>query len=161
MRNVEARVTKAAQPMVAVAVGTVFQQASRAAAQAQLKCVRAALAERFPAVVQLLTDAEEEILTFYDFPAEHRAQIYSANPFERRNKELKRRSVVVGIFPNRAAVIRHHGTLLAERNDEWLVGKRYFSEASMAKLLHPPDPEHEQLQLEAPAAQNDDGSTRG
>jgi putative transposase len=66
-------------------------------------------------------EAGGEILTFYDFPPEHRRRIYSTNPLERLNKELKRRSAVVGIFPNRAAVLRLFGALLAEHNDEWLV----------------------------------------
>jgi putative transposase len=139
MRNVEARVSRTAQPMVATAVRTIFQQPDRAAAQAQLATICATLREQFPTVVQLLADAEEEVFTFYDFPEEHRRQIYSTNPFERLNKELKRRTAVVGIFPNRDAVIRLHGALLAEQNDEWLVGKRYFSEGSMAKLLRPPE----------------------
>ena len=73
-----------------------------------------------------------------DFPVEHRRQVYSTNPLERLNKELKRRSAVVGIFPNRHAVLRLLCALLAEQNDEWLVGQhRYFSEASMAKILNP------------------------
>ena len=105
--------------------------------------------ERFPKVVNLLRDAEEEVFTFYDFPVEHRRQICSTNPFERLNKELKRRSAVVGIFPNRAAVIRLLGALLAEQNDEWLVGHHYFSEFSMLKINAPT--EDPQLQLTATA----------
>ena len=97
----------------------------------------ASLREKFPTVVHLLVDAEEEILTFYDLPDEHRRQIYSTNSFERLNKELKRRSAVVGIFSNLEAVIRLHGALVAEQNDECLVGQRCFREASMAKLLRP------------------------
>ncbi len=92
---------------------------------------------RFPKVTALLEAAEEEILAFYDFPREHWRQIYSTNPLERLNKELKRRSAVVGIFPNRAAVVRLLGALLAEQNDEWLVQRHYFSETSMRKLLEP------------------------
>jgi putative transposase len=134
MRNVLARVPKQAQAMVAATVRTIFEQPNRAAAETQLLLVIESLQARFPQVVQLLLEAEAEILTFYDFPVEHRRQIYSTNPLERLNKELKRRSAVVGIFPNRGAVLRLFGALLAEQNDEWLVGHRYFSETSMRKL---------------------------
>ena len=137
--------------MVGAAVRTIFQQESRSAAQDQLKTVCETLREQFPSVVQLLGIAEEEILTFYDFPQAHWRQIYSTNPYERLNKELKRRSAVVGIFPNREAVIRLLGAVLAEQNDEWLVGRRYFSEESMQALLCPRDQE-EQLQLEVSVA---------
>ena len=136
MRNLLSRVPKSAQAMVAATVRTIFDQPDRATAEAQLLQVVEALAERFPAVTQLLLDAEGEILTFYDFPSEHRRQIYSTNPLERLNKELKRRSAVIGIFPNRGAVLRLFGVLLAEQNDEWLVaGHRYMSETSLRKLF--------------------------
>jgi transposase-like protein len=138
MRNLLARVPKTAAAMVAATVRTIFQQPDRSSAQRQLREVCQTLQARFPQAVALLEEAEEEVLTFYDFPPEHRRQIYSTNPLERLNKELKRRSAVVGIFPNRAAVIRLLGALLAEQNDEWLVGRHYFSETSMHKLLHPP-----------------------
>jgi putative transposase len=134
VRNLEAQVPKHAQPLVAAAVRGIFQQTDRTSAQAKLRDVCTSLVGRFPKVVALLSDAEEEVLTFYDFPPEHWRQIYSTNPFERLNKELKRRSAVVGIFPNRGAVIRLLGAILAEQNDEWLVGHRYFSETSMRKL---------------------------
>jgi putative transposase len=137
MRNVIAQVPKSAQAMVAATVRTIFEQPDRHAARAQLRQVCASLAERFPKVVALLEEAEGEILTFYDYPKEHWRQIYSTNPLERLNKELKRRSAVVGIFPNRAAVLRLFGARLAEQMDEWLVGHRYFSLGSMAKLLAP------------------------
>jgi len=136
MRNLLSRVPKSAQAMVAVTVRTIFDQPDRTAAETQLLQVIDALAERFPAVTQLLLDTEGEILTFYDFPPEHRRQIYSTNPLERINKELKRRSAVIGIFPNRGAVLRLFGVLLAEQNDEWLVaGHRYMSETSLHKLF--------------------------
>ena len=142
MRNVLARVSKSAQAMVAATVRTIFEQTDRASATAQLRHVCDLLSTRFPAVVQLVEEAEGEILTFYDFPAEHRRQVYSTNPLERLNKELKRRSAVVGIFPNRQAVLRLFCALLAEQNDEWLVGQhRYFSEASMAKIVNPKEDE--------------------
>src|SRR5262249_27403075 len=115
-----------------------FQQPDRAAAQRQLRQVCTTLAAQYPHAVALLEEAEEEVLTFYDFPAEHWRQIYSTNPLERLNKELKRRSAVVGIFPNRAGVLRLLGALLMEQNDEWLVGRHYFSETSMHKVLQPP-----------------------
>ena len=105
--------------------------------QAVLGQVCDTLGARFPKVVELLAGAEEDILAFYDFPKEHWRQIYSTNPLERVNKELKRRSAVVGIFPNRMAVIRLLGSLLLEQNDEWLVGRRYFGEASMRKISEP------------------------
>jgi transposase-like protein len=150
VRNVLARVPKSAQAMVAATIRTIFQQPDRRAAQAQLAHVVATLEDRFPKVVPLLVEAEEEILTFYDFPPEHWRQVYSTNPLERLNKELKRRSAVVGIFPNRDAVLRLLGAVLAEQNDEWLVGRRYFSEASMRKVLRPPD--EERIDVEATAA---------
>ena len=140
LRNLLARVPKSAQPMVAATVRTTFHQDSCEQAQAQLRQVCATLGARFPKVAELLTAAEEEILTFYDFPREHWRQIYSTNPLERLNKELKRRSAVVGIFPNREAVLRLLGALLAEQNDEWLVQRHYFSEESMTKLKSPSTP---------------------
>ncbi len=134
LRNVIAQVPKSAQAMVAATVRTIFEQPDRQAARAQLRQVCASLAERFPKVVALLEEAEGEILTFYDYPKEHWRQIYSTNPLARLNKELKRRSAVVGIFPNRAAVLRLVGAVLAEQHDEWQVGRRYFSAESLAKL---------------------------
>ena len=150
LRNLLARVPKSAQAMVAATVRTIFQQPDRRAAQQQLAHVAEMLRDRFPHAVVLLVEAEEEILTFYDFPVEHRRQIASTNPLERLNKELKRRSAVVGIFPNRAAVLRLLGAILAEQNDEWLVGRRYFSEGSMRTVLGPA--EEPTPSLEAPAA---------
>jgi len=152
MRNLLARVPKTAQAMVAAAVRTIFQQADRTAAQRQLRDVCQSLRAKFPHAVALLEEAEEEIFTFYDFPAEHWRQIYSTNPLERLNKELKRRSAVVGIFPNRVAVIRLLGALLMEQNDEWLVGRHYFSETSMHKVLHPPPGTPLPLPVEASAS---------
>jgi putative transposase len=153
LRNVLARVPKSAQAMVAATVRTIFEQADRGSAETQLRHVCDILVARFPAVVQLIESAESEILTFYDFPGEHRRQVYSTNPLERLNKELKRRSAVVGIFPNRQAVLRLFCALLAEQNDEWLVSQhRYFSEASMAKVLNPKEDLAAPLPPEAAAA---------
>jgi putative transposase len=135
LRNVLAQVPKTAQAMVAATVRSIFDQADLAAAKKQLRQVIETLQNRFPKVVALLEEAEEDILAFYAFPTEHRRQIASTNPLERLNKELKRRSAVVGIFPNRQAVIRLFGAVLAEQADEWTVGRHYFSETSMHKVL--------------------------
>jgi putative transposase len=151
MRNLLARVAKRDQATVAALVRTIFQQANRQEAEAALERVVDALMKPYPAVVELLLEAEGAIFAFYDFPAEHRRQIASTNPLERLNKELKRRSAVVGIFPNRLAVIRLLGAVLAEQNDEWLVGRHYFSETSMRKLLAPTE-EPAVARLGTPAA---------
>jgi transposase-like protein len=135
LRNVLAQVPKTAQAMVAATVRSIFEQADLATAKKQLRHVIETLQSRFPKVVALLEEAEEDILAFYAFPVEHRRQIASTNPLERLNKELKRRSAVVGIFPNRQAVIRLFGAVLAEQADEWTVGRHYFSETSMHKVL--------------------------
>jgi transposase-like protein len=140
-RNLLVHVPKGAQAMVAATVRTIFEQADTGAAKRQLRQVCATLQERFPKVVALLEEAEEDIFAYYHFPPEHRRQIASTNPLERLNQELKRRSAVVGIFPNRQAVLRLFGALLIEPNDEWLVGRRYFSELSIRQLLDPPQRE--------------------
>jgi putative transposase len=150
MRNVLSLVPKSAQAMVAATVRTIFEQSELATARAQLRQVCDTLASRFPKVVRLIEDAEADLLAYYAFPAAHRRQLASTNPLERLNKELKRRSQVVGIFPNRAAVIRLFGALLAEQNDEWLVGRHYFSEVSMRQLSQADDVEP--ARLEVPAA---------
>jgi transposase-like protein len=141
MRNLLVHVPKAAQAMVAATVRSIFEQADVGAAKRQLRQVIASLEGRFPKVVAILEEAEEDIFAYYHFPAEHRRQIASTNPLERLNKELKRRSAVVGIFPNRAAVLRLFGALLIEQADEWLVGRRYFSELSMRLILDRPETE--------------------
>ena len=152
MRHLLARVPKTAQAMVAATVRTSFQHPDRASAPRQWREVGKTLQARCPQAVALLEEAAEEICTFDDFPAEQRRQIYSTNPLARLNKELTRRRAVVGIFPNRAAVIRLLGALLAEQNDEWLVGRHYFSETSMHKLLHPPPGTPVPMALEASAS---------
>ena len=86
-------------------------------------------------LAQLLEAAEEDLLAFYRFPAQHWSKLRSTNPLERLNKEIGRRSDVVGIFPNDAAAIRLIGAMLIEQNDEWLVGRRYLSEESLALVL--------------------------
>jgi putative transposase len=100
-----------------------------------IRHVRATLAERWPKAAELMDTAKVEVLAFAAFPVEHWKKIWSTNPLERINKEIKRRSRVVGIFPNEASVIRLVGAVLADMHDDWISSdRRYLSEASMAKL---------------------------
>ncbi|MBX5476888.1 MAG: IS256 family transposase [Clostridia bacterium] len=134
MRNILAQVPKSAQPMVAAAVRTIFTQATQDEARAQLRHVADTLEARFPKLARLLLDAEDEVLAYMVFPERHWRQIHSTNPLERLHKEIKRRAHVVGIFPNRASVLRLMGAVLMEQNDEWATGRRYFSAESMAEI---------------------------
>lgn len=137
MRNALAMVQKSAAQMVAATIRTVFAQPDAAGAHDQWRTVADSLRERFPKVAALLDDAEEDVLAYTAFPSEHWHQIWSNNPLERLNKEVKRRTNVVGIFPNGAAVIRLVGAVLAEQHEEWQVARRYFSAESLAKLFEP------------------------
>ena len=92
------------------------------------------LAPTAPKVAELLEAAEADLLAFYRFPAEHWTKLRCTNPLERVNREIGRRTDVVGIFPNDASLIRLAGMLLIEQNDEWLVGRRYLSQESLAAL---------------------------
>ena len=107
--------------------------------------------EPLPKISALLEAAEEDLLAFYRFPRSHWRKLRSTNPLERLNKEIGRRSDVVGIFPNDQAVIRLAGALLSEQNDEWLVCRRYLSEESLALVLKDQGEERreEVAQLEA------------
>jgi putative transposase len=134
MRNVLCLVPKGTQQMVAATIRTVFVQPDAATAREQWRRVADQLRPRFPRVAQLLDDAEDEVLAYLSFPQEHWRQVWSNNPQERLNKEVKRRTDVVGIFPNDRAVIRLVGAILAEQNDEWQIARRYFSAESLAKL---------------------------
>jgi putative transposase len=134
MRNVLSQVPKAQQDVVAVVVRSIFMQSSVEEARAQLKRAIDSLEGTYPKVARLLDEAGEDVIAHLTFPVEHRRQVHSTNTLERLNKEIKRRTNVVGIFPNEEAVLRLVGALLAEQQDEWAVGKRYFSQESMAKL---------------------------
>lgn len=134
-RNLLAMIPKGHQAMVSAAFKTVFAQVSGPDMHNQWDQVTATLEDRFPKAAALMTSAKEEVLAFTAFPTEHWRQIWSTNPLERLNKELKRRCRVVGIFPNEASVIRLGGAVLLDVHDEWVSAeRRYFSEASMAKL---------------------------
>jgi transposase-like protein len=133
MRNLLTRVPKSAQSMVATLVRTIFEQPDAASVWAQHGRVVDQLTERFPSAAEHLADAATDVLAFAGFPKEHWRQIWSNNPQERLNKELRRRTDVVGIFPNRDAVIRLVGAVLAEPHDEWAVARRYMAAEGLAK----------------------------
>jgi transposase-like protein len=133
IRNLLCRVPKSAQGLVATLVRSIFAQPDAVSTQAQHARIVDQLGERFPAAAELLADAAGELLAFTSFPKEHWRQVWSNNPQERLNKELRRRTDVVGIFPNRAAVLRLIGAVLGEQHDEWAVARRYMSTESLAK----------------------------
>jgi putative transposase len=141
MRNVLARVPRGSAEMVAAAIRTIFAQPDAAHVAEQLEEITAMLGRQFPAVADMLTDARADLLAFTSFPTAHWKKIWSTNPIERVHKEIKRRTNVVGIFPNDAALLRLVTAVIAEAHDEWQVTeRRYLSEGSMNKLYDPPDP---------------------
>jgi len=133
-RNAQDLVPRSARSMVATVIRSIFEQPDEAQARAQLRRVVDGLEARFPAVAALLIAAEPDLLVHFTFPDSHRRQIRSTNPLERLNKEIKRRTAVVGIFPNRASLIRLVGMVLAEQDDEWQDGRRYFRPETMALI---------------------------
>jgi len=136
-RNLLALIPRSHKDMVAALFRTIFAQPDRDAVSTAWEEVRGQLVKTFPKVGPLMDTAKAEVLAFTAFPKAHWIKIWSNNPLERINKEIKRRSRVVGIFPNEAAVIRLVGAVLADAHDEWQVhDRRYLSEASMA-LLRP------------------------
>jgi putative transposase len=140
LRNVLARVPKGSAEMVAAAIRTIFAQPTGAEVVEQLDKVAAMLAPKFPAVARMLADAKADLTAFASFPPAHWTKIWSTNPLERVNKEIKRRTNVVGIFPDDAALLRLAGAVLIEAHDEWQVAeRRYLSEGSMAKLTQTSD----------------------
>jgi len=137
MRNVLAHVPHGDKSMIAAALRTFFAQPNRQAAGQQLQEVVRSMLPRWPKAAQLVAEAEEDILAYMAFPLEHWTRIYSTNPLERLNKEVKRRTNVVGVFPDEAAVVRLIGAVLLEQADEWEVDRRYFSQESMRRLTEP------------------------
>jgi transposase-like protein len=133
-RNAQDLVPRSARSMVASAIRSVFEQPDGVSAREQLDRVIDGLAKPYPRVAELLTAAEPDLLTHFAFPVTHRSRIRSTNPLERLNKEIKRRTAVVGNFPNRASVIRLVGMVLAEQDDEWQDGRRYFLPETMTAI---------------------------
>jgi putative transposase len=135
LRDMLGHVARAQQPLVSGAIRQIFTAASAVEAQERLGQVADQLRTHASKVAHLLEDAEADLLAFYAFPAEHWSKLRSTNPLERVNREIGRRTDVVGIFPNDASLLRLAGMLLLEQNDEWLVGRRYLSETSMTLVL--------------------------
>ena len=134
-RNLLALVPKSHKDMVAAVFRTIFAQPDAATVAATWDSVRDQLAAAFPKIGPLMDEAKTEVLAFTAFPRSHWPKVWSTNPLERVNKEIKRRARVVGIFPNEPAVIRLVGAILADMHDEWQVSdRRYLSEGSMAQL---------------------------
>jgi len=152
MRNLLTRVPKSAQSFVATMVRTIFAQPDAATVREQHARIVAQLEQRFPDAAALLDEAGPELLAFTGFPKEHWRQLWSNNSLERLNKEIRRRTDVVGIFPDRASIVRLVGALLAEQNDEWQVARRYMSAESIAKALADPVDDTEEVMAIAAAA---------
>jgi transposase-like protein len=138
LRNVLTRVPRKTQGMVAAMLRNVFAQTCLEDARDAMTKALAVLDKQFPDAAVLVREAEDDVLTHMSFPEAHRRQIRSTNPLERLNKEIRRRTDVVGIFPNAASALRLIGMVLVEQNDEWAVGRRYFSLESMDALKKPP-----------------------
>ncbi len=138
MRSALAHVPAKQRPAVVAMLKTIFAQETAADARAQWNSVADALRERVPKLAELMDAAREDLLAYTAFPREHRPQIASTNPLERLNGEIKRRTDVVGIFPNAAAIVRLAGALMLEQNDEWAVSRRYMSLESLAVLSDAP-----------------------
>jgi transposase-like protein len=121
--------------MVAAAIRTIFAQPDAAHVHDQLDVIAGMLGRQFPKLETMLRDAAEELLAFTSFPVSHWKKVWSTNPLERLNKEIKRRTDVVGVFPNPEALLRLAGAVLVEAHDEWQVSdRRYLSKGSMALL---------------------------
>jgi putative transposase len=134
VRDALALVPNHAQQMVAATIRTVFVQPDAASARTTWRMVGDSFRSRFPRLTAVMAEAEDDVLAYANFPSAHWHQVWSHNPLERLNKEVKRRTDVVGIFPNAAAVVRLVGSVLAEQHEEWPVARRYFSAESLAEL---------------------------
>jgi putative transposase len=136
MRNALAHAPAKQRAAVAAMLKTIFAQETKTEARAQWDTVAEALREKQPKLSAMMDASREDVLAYMDLPREHRPQICSTNPLERLDKEIKRRSDVVGIFPNDEAVMRLVGALMLETNDEWAVARRYMSLETLARVTH-------------------------
>jgi putative transposase len=138
LRNVLAQVPKGSSEMVAAAIRTIFAQPKADMVRDQLEVIATMLGRQSAKVETMLREAAEDLLAFTSFPPAHWKKVWSTNPLERLNKEVKRRTDVVGVFPNPDALLRLAGAVLVEAHDEWQTGdRRYLSEATMALLVTP------------------------
>jgi putative transposase len=139
MRNVLAHAGKSGRRVVSAFIATAFAQDDAEAARAQWRKVADQLRPKLPRLAAFMDDAEADVLAYMSFPAQHRAKLHSTNPIERLNGEIKRRTEVVGIFPNEDAIIRLVGAILLEQNDEWAVQRaRYMTLETIAPLSDDP-----------------------
>jgi transposase-like protein len=139
MRNVLAHAGKQGRRVVAAFIGTAFAQDDAEAARSQWRQIADHLRPRVKKLAELMDEAESDVLAYMSFPSPHRTKLHSTNPIERLNGEIKRRTEVVGIFPNDEAVIRLVGAILLEQHDEWAVQRaRYMTLETMAPLSHDP-----------------------
>jgi transposase-like protein len=134
LRNVLSRVPKAAQGFVAATIRAVFSQPTQEDARAACDKAVELLEDKYPAAAELMQEAKDDVLAYKGFPEQHWRQIHSTNPLERINREIRRRTDVIGIFPNGASALRLIGMLLIEQNDDWVVQRKYFSLRSMELL---------------------------
>ena len=134
MRNVLVHAPAGQRRVVSALVATIFAQTTERAARDQWRTVADQLRERFPKIAKLMDEAEDDVLAHMSFPKEHRTKIHSTNPLERLNGEIKRRTDVVGIFPNEASIYRLVGALLLEQNDEWALQRRYMTLETLAEV---------------------------
>jgi len=139
MRNALVHAGKSQRRVVSAFVGTAFAQDDEASAKAQWRQVADQLRPKVPKLAAFMDQSEADVLAYMSFPKEHRVKIHSTNPIERLNGEIKRRTEVVGIFPNEAAITRLVGAILLEQNDEWAVQRsRYMTVESVATLSNDP-----------------------
>ena len=134
MRNALACVGKKDRPIVTAALRTAFDQDTLAASKKHWAKLIEAFEARHPKLADLMRRAEDDVLAYKTFPKEHWPKIHSTNPLERLNKEIKRRTNMVGIFPNEAAITRLVGALMLEQNDEWAVTRRYMTLETVAAV---------------------------
>ena len=139
MRNALAHATRSGKRMISAFIGTAFAQEDAKSVKAEWRRVADQLRPKVKKLADLLDEAEEDVLPYTTFPKDHWTKIYSNNPIERLNGEIKRRTNVVGIFPNEAAIFRLVGAILLEQNDEWAVQRaRYMTLETIAPLSHTP-----------------------